>query len=230
MHRRFLFPLAAGIVGLVAVSPALAAGPATTAGAKGSSPAKATTSTTARSAPKGGATSTTMSGSGGSGMSGSGGSATSTTATTGAGAQGAGSQGSGSGGSTATTAPSSGDSTATTAPPSGSPGGTGGAPGSTSSCAPPQTDQAPAPQVGEPAQNHAAGDAGTVDIERLSPSELRIAKVNANNGWQETVTAPSGPRVTVKFTRSGASPTLVRLAASMDQAGRMIHIRVQSCG
>ena len=44
MHRRVLFPLAAGIVGLVAISPALAAGPAPL-GAKKPGPAKATTTT-----------------------------------------------------------------------------------------------------------------------------------------------------------------------------------------
>ncbi|HVW32553.1 MAG TPA: hypothetical protein VHL53_08450 [Acidimicrobiia bacterium] len=227
MHRRFLFPLAAGVVSLVAISPALA-GPSTPAGKGNPTPAKATTSTTAKSGRKGaGATTTTTAASDGSTATTSpppnGSTATTAPSSDGSTATTAPS----SDGSTATTAPPSGGTTATTAPPSG---GTGGAPGSTSSCAPPQTDQGPAPQVGEPPQNHAAGDAGTVDIERLSPSELRIAKVNANSGWQETVTSPSGPRVTVKFTRSGASPTLIRLAASMDQAGRMIHIRVQSCG
>jgi hypothetical protein len=84
--------------------------------------------------------------------------------------------------------------------------------------------------MGEAAQNHAAGDAGSVDVERLSATELRVAKANPNSGWTEQVTAPSGPRITVKFQRAGQSPTLIRFAASMDQAGRMIHIRVTSCG
>jgi hypothetical protein len=84
--------------------------------------------------------------------------------------------------------------------------------------------------MGEAPQNHGAGDAGSVDVERLSPTELRVAKATANSGWVEQVTAPSGSRVTVKFQRSGQSPTLVRFAASMDQAGRVIHIRVSSCG
>jgi len=84
--------------------------------------------------------------------------------------------------------------------------------------------------MGEAPQNHGAGDAGTVDVERLSPTELRIAKADANAGWTSQVTAPSGPRVTVKFTRPGQSPSLIRFAASMDQAGRIIHIRVTSCG
>jgi hypothetical protein len=84
--------------------------------------------------------------------------------------------------------------------------------------------------VGEAPQNHAAGDAGNVDVERLSATELRIAKATANDGWMQQVTAPSGPRVSVKFTRPGQSPSLIRFAASMDQAGRVIHIRVTSCG
>jgi hypothetical protein len=217
MHRRFLFPLAAGVVGLVAISPALAA-PPSPSGAKGT-PAKATTTSSGK-----GAMSSTTAGSG----SGAGSQSGSTPATSGGGT-----------GSTATTdttvatdtsattAPGRGGSTATTAPPSGT-GGSGGS--SSSSCGAPATDQGPAPQMGEAPQNHGAGDAGSVDVERLSPTELRVAKATPNSGWVEQVTAPSGPRVTVKFQRSGQSPTLVRFAASMDQAGRVIHIRVSSCG
>jgi hypothetical protein len=84
--------------------------------------------------------------------------------------------------------------------------------------------------LGEAPQSHGASDAGTVDVERLSASELRIAKATPNDGWAQQVTAPSGPRVTVKFTRQGQSPSLIRFAASMDQAGKMIHVRVTSCG
>jgi hypothetical protein len=36
--------------------------------------------------------------------------------------------------------------------------------------------------------------------------------------------------VNVRFTRSGQSPSLIRFAASMDQAGQEMHIRVTSCG
>jgi cytoskeletal protein RodZ len=113
--------------------------------------------------------------------------------------------------------------TATTAPRSGS--------GSTSTnCAPPETDRSPAPQVGEPAQTHQAGEAGEVEVERLSETELRIANATPNDGWTHTVTSPSGPRVNVRFNRSGQSPSLIRFAASMDQAGQELHIRVTSCG
>jgi hypothetical protein len=84
--------------------------------------------------------------------------------------------------------------------------------------------------MGDAPQTHDSGAAGTVDVERLSPTELRIAKVSASNGWTEQVTAPSGTRVAVKFTRPGSSPSLIRFAASMDQRGSMIHVRVTSCG
>jgi hypothetical protein len=192
MHRRFLFPLAAGIVGLMAISPVFAAETSAAKKAPGH-PTKATTSTTA-------AASSDPNGSGADGSGASDGTGDST----------------GSGGS-------------------GGKGGTAPAPGSgsgssSSNCGAPQTEQGPAPQVGEAPQNHAAGDAGTVDVERLSPSELRIAKASPNDGWTQQVTAPSGPRVTVKFSHPGASPSVIRFAASMDQAGRIIHVRVQSCG
>jgi hypothetical protein len=195
MHRRFLFPLAAGIVGLVAISPAFAAGASPTKAGK--SPSKATSTSAAPdsgSSSNGADTAPTTAGKGNS---------TPTTAAPGNGSAPGGGQGG---------------------------GGSGGAPGSSSNCAAPQTDQGPAPQVGEAPQNHGAGDAGNVDVERLSPTELRVAKATPNDGWQQQVTAPSGPRVTVKFARPGSSPSVVRFAASMDQAGRMIHIRVQACG
>jgi hypothetical protein len=84
--------------------------------------------------------------------------------------------------------------------------------------------------MGDAAQTHEAGEAGSVDVERLSDTELRIAGATANDGWTEQVATPSGPRVTVKFTRQGQSPSLIRFAATMDQRGTMIHVRVTSCG
>src|SRR5437763_6448486 len=211
MHRRFLFLLAAGIVGLVAISPACAAG--TSPAKPGKSPSKATSTSAAPdsgSASNGADTAPTTAGKGNS---------TTTTAAPGNGSAPGGGQGQG---------PEPGQGQGPEPGQGG--GGSAGAPGSSSNCAPPQTDQGPAPQVGEAPQNHAAGDAGNVDVERLSPTELRVAKATPNDGWQQQVTAPSGPRVTVKFARPGSSPSVVRFAASMDQAGRMIHIRVQACG
>ena len=174
MNRRFLFPLAVGLVGLVAMSPVLAAeesGPAV------KTPAKATTTTTAP-------------------------------------------EDDSSPGSTTTTGRSSAG--------TGSDTGSGGR--SSSVCDPPEINKGPAPQMGETPQTHEAGEAGSVDVERLSQTELRIVGAAANDGWTEQVATPSGPRVTVKFTRQGQSPTLIRFAASMDQRGTMIHTRVTSCG
>jgi hypothetical protein len=84
--------------------------------------------------------------------------------------------------------------------------------------------------MGDGPQTHEAGQAGSVDVERLSATELRVVKATPNDGWTEQVAVPSGPRVTVKFSRQGQSPSLIRFAASMDQKGTMIHIRVTSCG
>jgi hypothetical protein len=198
MHRRFLFPLATGVVALLAISPVFAAEPSPAKA--GSGPGKATTTTAGRNAP-----------------------------TT---------------GTTAATAPPQQQSPPPQqqspppeeqgpppqAGPSPGPPPSGGPAKSTSECGQPQTNQGPAPQAGQAPQNHPAGDAGTVDIERASPTDLRVAKTNPNNGWQPEVTSPSGPRITVKFTHPGYSPSLIHFAATMDQAGRMIHTRVQSCG
>jgi hypothetical protein len=198
MTRRFLFPLAASVVGLVAISPVLAAEQSTPAAYKtpAKSPAKATTTTMADdhpAAPDDDSGATTDDSSQGSSNS---------TATTGKGSSNAPpSTGSGSGGQR-----------------------------STSVCDPPETEQGPAPQAGDAPQTHNAGEAGSVDVERLSAAELRVVKATPNDGWTEQVATPSGPRVTVKFTRQGQSPSLIRFAASMDQKGTMIHVRVTSCG
>ena len=208
MTRRFLFPLAASVVGLVAISPVLAAEQSTPAA--NSTPAKATTTSMSSdsdpdsdpgSAPADDSSSTTES---------------STTE----------SSTKGSSDSTATTGKGSSGTTATT----GSGSGSGGGSRSSSMCDPPETNKGPAPQAGDAAQTHEAGEAGSVEVERLSETELRVVSATANDGWTEQVATPSGPRVTVKFTRQGQSPTLIRFAATMDQRGTMIHTRVTSCG
>jgi hypothetical protein len=196
MTRRFLFPLAASVVGLVAISPVLAAEQSTPAAYQ--TPAKATTTSMSDDHP--GATADDSS---------------STTENT----------GKGSSGSTATTGKGSSGSPPTT----GSGSGPGGA-RSSSVCDPPETNQGPAPQMGDAPQSHDAGEAGSVELERLSAGELRVVKAAPNDGWTEQVATPSGPRITVKFTRQGQSPSLIRFAASMDQKGTMIHVRVTNCG
>jgi hypothetical protein len=205
MHRRFLFPLAAGIVGLVAISPVLAAD--SKAPGKDSAPNKATTSTVANSGSSADPASSADSGDPGDDPS----------ADSGA------KKDSSSDDSGAGTGSDSG-------PESGSGSGSGGGQRSSSVCDPPETNKGPAPQMGDAAQTHEAGEAGSVDVERLSDTELRIAGATANDGWTEQVATPSGPRVTVKFTRQGQSPSLIRFAATMDQRGTMIHVRVTSCG
>jgi hypothetical protein len=220
MHRRFLFPLAAGIVGLLAFSPVLAAQPSPAAE---QGPAKATTTTAP--ADDSGAADPSDSDPGSAdpdstdpdstdpdstGPDSAGPDSSSTTAST------------GKGGSSTTATTGKGGSSATTAPGSGS--------GSSTDCGQPDTVRSPAPQVGDDPQAHEAGEAGTVEVERLSQTELRIAKATANDGWTQQVTAPSGPRVNVRFTRPGQSPSLIRFAASMDQAGQEIHVRVTTCG
>ena len=188
MHRRFLFPLAAGVVALLAFAPLVGGQPSLWAAESGSEKSTTTTMAEDDSADDTGAEDTDSS---------------STTATTRKGATSS---------TTATTAPGSG---------SGS---------SSANCDPPETDRSPAPQVGDAPVAQQAGEAGEVEIERLSETELRIANATPNDGWTHTVTSPSGPRVNVRFTRSGQSPSLVRFAASMDQAGQELHIRVTSCG
>lgn len=199
MNRRFLFPLAAAVVGLVAMSPVLAADSKTPD--KDSPPKKATTTTVASSG-----SSTDSGTSADSGDPGDDPSADS-------------GDKNGSGGN------NSGSDSGT-----GTGSGSGGGQRSSTVCDPPETNKGPAPQMGDSAQTHEAGEAGAVDVERLSDTELRIAGATANDGWTEQVATPSGPRVTVKFTRQGQSPSLIRFAATMDQRGTMIHVRVTSCG
>lgn len=201
MHRRSLFPLATGVVALLAFAPLMGGQPSLWAAE--SAPEKSTTTTMADDGTGADPDSDPDADAGTGSDSDSGSDSSSTTATT------------RKGDSSATTA--------TTAPRSGS--------GSTSAnCAPPETDRSPAPQVGEGAQSHKAGEAGEVEVERLSETELRIANATPNDGWTHTVTSPSGPRVNVRFNRSGQSPSLIRFAASMDQAGQELHIRVTTCG
>ena len=212
MHRRFLFPFAAGIVGLLAFSPVLAAQPFPAAE---QGPAKATTTTAAADDSGAADPSDPDSGSADSGSADpdpdpADPDSSSTTAST------------GKRGSSTTATTGKGGSSATTAPGTGS--------GSSTDCGQSDTAHSPAPQVGDDPQAQEAGEAGTVEVERLSQTELRIAKATANDGWTSQVTAPSGPRVNVRFTRSGQSPSLIRFAASMDQAGQEIHVRITTCG
>ena len=214
MHRRFLFPLAAGVLGLVAIAPVLVSGPS--ALAVGSDRVQATTSSTASDPASDSDPDADPDADADTDQ----GTDPGTDPDRDSGAD-SGSDSTGPGRDSGT------GTTGTTAPRSGS--GSGGG-SSSATCDPPVTDRGPAPQVGEPAQTYEAGEAGTVDVERLSDSELRIAGASPNDGWTEEVRGASGPRVNVRFTRQGQSPSLIRFAASMDQKGTEIHVRVTSCG
>jgi Predicted solute binding protein len=146
--------------------------------------------------------------------------------------------------STTTTAPYDSDSTATTATtaPSSTTTTPSGAGATTTTTAPDQATDSPAPSgnCSEPVQTHEAapaegesviypaGDAGEVEVSRLSATELEIIEAVANDGWTSEVTAPSGPRVKARFVET-ASSNKTRFAAQMDQAGEEIHVRVESC-
>jgi hypothetical protein len=82
---------------------------------------------------------------------------------------------------------------------------------------------------GQGATSYDAGKAGTVDVERTSPTDLHIVGADPNTGWTHEITGPTGPRVKVKFTNSAGPPWVVRFAASMGNSGGTIHIRVTSC-
>lgn len=199
MNRRYMFPLAAGVVALLAFAPVAGGRPSLWAAESGPGKSSSTTTMADAGDPSDDPSDAAPPDGDGDGDSGS----SSTTATTRRGG-----------------APST---TATSRPGSGS--------GSSSDdCRPPETDRGPAPQMGDPPSTQQAGEAGEVEIERLSENDLRVADVTPADGWTHEVRSPSGPRVNVRFTRSGQSPSLIRFAASMDEAGQELHIRVTSCG
>ncbi len=99
---------------------------------------------------------------------------------------------------------------------------------SSSNCRTPETAHEPAPAQGT-SQSYQAAGAGSVDLQRTSGSDLKVANVTANTGWTYKVISPSGPRVTVRFINQSTPSSVVHFAAQMDQAGRDIHVRVTSC-
>ena len=138
---------------------------------------------------------------------------------------------------TTTTAPySSAATTATTAPPGAGPTTTTtgtdpatASPAPSDNCATPETVHSPAPAEGESAI-YPAGDAGEVEVARASATDLEIVNAVANDGWTAEITAPTGPRVKVRFVDDANSSNKTRFAAAMDEHGVEIHIRVTSCG
>jgi len=103
-----------------------------------------------------------------------------------------------------------------------------GSPSQSSACGTPQTAHEPAPAQGA-SQNYPAANAGAVDVQRASQSDLKVANVTANSGWTYKVITPSGPRISVRFIDQATPSSAVHFAAQMDQAGRDIHVRVTNC-
>ncbi|HLF40992.1 MAG TPA: hypothetical protein VI854_05900 [Acidimicrobiia bacterium] len=67
-------------------------------------------------------------------------------------------------------------------------------------------------------------------MEKVSASELRIVSVTPNDGWSREVTAESGPRVKVRFKQVGVpEPATTRFAATLNDDGSEIHIKVTTC-
>ena len=135
---------------------------------------------------------------------------------------------------TATTAPSSSATTATTAPDAGATTTTTAADPATDPAAPsdgcdtPETVQEPAPAEGE-SVTYPAGEAGEVEVSRASPTDLEVIEAVANDGWTAEVIAATGPRVKVRFVDNANPSAKTRFAASMDQKGEEIHVRVTNC-
>ena len=125
---------------------------------------------------------------------------------------------------TATTAPAGAGATTTTT--AADPATDPAAP--SDGCGTPETIQEPAPAEGETVI-YPAGEAGQVEVSRASATELEIVDAVANDGWTAEVTAPTGPRVKVRFVDNANSSAKTRFAASMDEKGEEIHVRVTSC-
>ena len=136
---------------------------------------------------------------------------------------------------TATTAPSSTATTATTMDPDAptttttAPDQASDSPAPSGNCSAPDTSQSPAMAEGA-SEIYPAGDAGEVEVRRTAGTDLEIVNATANDGWTAEVTAPTGPRVKVRFVDNANTSSKTRFSASMDQNGEEMHIRVTSCG
>jgi hypothetical protein len=155
------------------------------------------------------------------------GAATSTTATTAPPYGSASPSTSSSTSTTATTAPTAAPGSPTTT--TTGPDQATDSPSPSGNCATPDTSQSPAPAEGE-SEIYPAGDAGEVEVSRTSATDLEIVNATASDGWTAEVTTPTGPRVKVRFVDDANSSSKTRFAASMDQNGEEMHIRVTSCG
>jgi hypothetical protein len=94
-------------------------------------------------------------------------------------------------------------------------------------CDAPKTSRAPAPAAGAQG-TYTAESAGSVVVERVDATNLRVVSENPNGGWTPQVVAPSGPRVRVKFGNT-ATGEVERFAASLNKKGSEIHNRATHC-
>lgn len=131
-------------------------------------------------------------------------------------------------GGTAAAPSSSSSSTTTTGPADPSAAAPEPSP-SPSACEAPETLHDAAPAEGATA-TYDAGDAGSVEVEKVSATQLRVVGASPNSGWTHEVTAPSGPRIKVRFKEADVDdPATTRFSASLNDDGSEIHVRVTNC-
>jgi len=212
MRHRPLLAVAASLAGLLALAPAFAADSTSPQPAPGAS----ASSTTATSAP-GSGSSTPTSGP--------------TTTTTAAGSSGSKAPGTSPGApdddADTGTDPSAGaDDPAADDPAADDPAADDSA---NANCAAPDQSEVPAPEVGA-SESFEAGDAGTVELERISATDLHILTATPADGWDDKVATPQGPRVKGKFINMQNPEQAVRFAASLNSDGSMMRLKVTDCG
>ncbi|MGH8997786.1 MAG: hypothetical protein ACRDY7_00145 [Acidimicrobiia bacterium] len=205
MHQRSLAALAIGVVGLLAVAPALAADDRPEP-----SPAQVDDSTTSSSTddgtpPSGDDDSTSSS------------SSTSSTSPDD-------SDDSSSSSTTATTGPGSGDQPPADdgeEPPTDD--GESAAPGCSDA-----RDEVAAPEEGS-SEVFGSGEAGSVEVARTSPTGLEVVEATADDGWVGKVATPAGERVKVKFTDEADPAHVIRFAAALNSDGTQLRLKVSEC-
>lgn len=212
MRHRPLLAVAASLAGLLALAPAMAADSTSPQPAPGGS----ASSTTATSAPGSGSSTPT--------------SGPTTTTTTAAGSSGSKAPGTSPGApdddTDTGTDPSAGpDDPAADDPAPDDPGDDS----ASANCGTPEQSEVPAPEVGA-SETFEAGDAGTVELERISATDLHILTAVPADGWDDKVATPQGPRVKGKFVNMQNPEQAVRFAASLNSDGSVMRLKVTDCG
>lgn len=99
----------------------------------------------------------------------------------------------------------------------------------TANCGAPETTEVAAPAE-DGAETFEAGEAGTVELERTSATDLRILSATPADGWVEKIATPDGPRVKGKFTNTETPDHVVKFAASLNSDGSVLRLKVTDCG